>query len=144
MSILALACALAAGTTAFAPVLAQEPPAAGAGRQIPYKKADAATGAAAGQSILVLAVLLGVAWGGLVLARRYLPQLGLGLPSPLKPNAARRLKVLETMRLGPRASLYLVQFDHTTVLLAQSGDNMTVAAVESGSGGTDDKDHDVA
>ncbi len=123
---------------------AQEPPAAVLGKPIPYKKEESGTGAAAGQSIVVLAVLLGLAWGGLVLVKRYLPQWRLKLPLPLKSSAERRLKVIETVRLGPRSSLYLVQLDQKTLLLAQSGDNIVVAAADTGAGEIDKKDHDVA
>lgn len=123
---------------------AQEPPAAISGKPIPYKKEESGTGAAAGQSIVVLAVLLGLAWGGLVLVKRTLPQWRLKLPLPLRSGAERRLKVIETVRLGPRSSLYLVQLDQKTLLLAQSGDNIVVAATDTGASDTDKKDHDVA
>jgi flagellar biogenesis protein FliO len=143
----ALACA-AAGPAPAAPTESaaastasvQEPLAAGSGKPIPYKKEEASIGRTAGQSILVLAVLLGLAWGGLMLAKRYLPQLPLALR--LKPGSEPRLKLIETMRLGPKASLYLIQLDQKTLLLAQSGDNIAVAATEVGI--TDIKDHQVA
>jgi hypothetical protein len=136
-----------AGSPAHEPVAAasaQEPPATVLSKPIPYKKEESGTGAAASQSIIILAVLLGLTWGGLMLAKRYLPQWRLKLPLHLSPNAERRLKVIETMRLGPRSSLYLVQLDQKTLLLAQSGDNIIVAATDSDAGGTDKKDHDVA
>lgn len=133
-----------ASATATPVASAQEPAAAAPSKPIPYKKEESGAGAAAGQSILILAVLLGLVWGGLMLVKRYLPQWQFKLPLPLKPNAERRLKVIETLRLGPKTSLYLVQLDRKTLLLAQSGDNITVAATDTGAGGTDKKDHDVA
>jgi hypothetical protein len=139
----AAAPAAASNATASTPIAVQEPPAVVPSKPIPYKKEESGTGAAAGKSILILAILLGLAWLALVLAKRYLPQLRLNLPLPLKASGERRLKLVETLRVGPRTSLYLVQFDRQTLLLAQSGDNITVAAGEVGAG-IDNKDNDVA
>jgi len=128
-----------AAKSAASAAFAQEPPAAVSSKPIPYKKEESGAGAAAGQSIIILAALLGVTWGGLMLVKRYLPQLRHKLPLPFKPNAERRLKIIETVRLGPKSSLYLVQFDQKTLLLAQSGDNIIVAAADTDAGRTEKK-----
>lgn len=93
---------------------------------IPFKKQEADTGADASRSFAVMAVLLGVAGVGLYLAKRYFPHFPGNLPLSIKPNAQRRLKLLETLRLTPKATLFLVQFDDRTLLLAQSGDSLTL------------------
>jgi flagellar biogenesis protein FliO len=140
----ALAGALACATAAAPTTAALQPPAAVANQPIPYKQQESEAGGAAGKSILLLAVLLGVAWGGLVLAKRTLPRWALTRRLGLAAGAPRRLRLVETMRLGPRASLYLVQLDQKTLLLAQSGDRITVAATDPDAGPIDQKDNEVA
>jgi flagellar biogenesis protein FliO len=71
---------------------------------------------------LALIVVGGIAIGGLFAMRRYLPTMA------LKAVAAKRLKLLETMRLTPKTTVFLVQFDNTTLLLGQHGDSLSVLA----------------
>lgn len=95
------------------------------GKAIPFKKEETGTGEAAGQTFAILVALLGLACAGLVAAKRYFPQLPFDLKLPLKTGANRRLQLIETMRLSPRTSLYLVQLDDRLLLLAQNGDTVT-------------------
>lgn len=94
-------------------------------KAIPFKKEEASAGEMAGRSVAILVVLLGVACAGVVIARRHFPQLNVGTAFARVAGAKRRLKLVETMRLGPRASIYLVQLDGRELLLAQSGDAIT-------------------
>ena len=111
--------------------LEQESPAvASADNPIPFKKEEAGAGESAGKAFAVLAVLLGLACAGLFAARRYLPQLSSTLKLPAKTGAKRRLTLVETMRLNPRTSLYLVQMDGRELLLAQSGDGVSVVVLD--------------
>jgi flagellar biogenesis protein FliO len=132
--ILAMLMPLAFGSIARADSTAPSAQAAVPANAIPYKKTDAGTGATAGKSFSILAVLVGLACAGLFVLRRYFPQLPMGLKMPLKAGAPRKLTLVESMRLGPKASLYLVQLEGRTLLLGQSGDSITVVA----NGGADD------
>src|SRR4051812_39286913 len=84
-----------------------EPASTASGNTIPYKKEDSSASASAGKTFTVLAVLLGLVCAGLFAARRYFPQLPLNLRLPLQTGQGRRLKIIETLRLNPKASLYL-------------------------------------
>jgi flagellar biogenesis protein FliO len=107
---------------------------------IPYKKTDAGSAGTAGKSFSILALLLALACAGLFAFRRYFPQLPMSLKMPLKAGAPRRLTLVESMRLGPKASLYLVQMDGRTLLLGQSGDRITVVVNDSADGGRNDQE----
>ena len=87
---------------------------------IPYRKDDD-TGALALNVGFGLVVAIGVGIGALLLLRRYL---GVVQRAP-----GRRLKVVETIRLGPKSALYLVEVDQRTLLIGQQGDALAVLAV---------------
>lgn len=143
LAALALACTLAAAHGATpAAALAPAPAAAPAAHPIPFKKEGSDTSDAAGKSLLALALIVGAAWGGVMLLKRTQPQWQrkLGLPGA----AGRRLQLVETLRLSAKATLYLVELDDKTLLLAHSGERITVAAAEPGAAPTDEKEIDVA
>lgn len=66
---------------------------------------------------LVLVSVLGVAI--IYLIKRYLPA---GFQSV--SNNERRLKLIEMLRLTPKTTLFLVELDGKTILIAQSPDNI--------------------
>jgi flagellar biogenesis protein FliO len=95
---------------------------------IPYKTEESGAGKAAGSAFAALVGVIGVACLGLLAAKRYFPKLSLQLKLPLPIAANRRMKVVESLRLGAKASLYLVQWDQRTFLIAQSGETVTLIA----------------
>jgi hypothetical protein len=81
------------------------------------------------KSIIVLIFLAVLAVVGLVVARRYLPGLGVDKLTV----KGQRIKLLEVRRLSPRATLFLIELDGKEMLLAQ-GDNITRLDRGNGSG----------
>jgi flagellar biogenesis protein FliO len=115
--LLAVALALAPGARA------EPPPAraadAKAAPTIPFRK-DEGAGAMLVDVGLGLAVALGAGLVVLYLLRRYLAN--------AQQAPGRRLRVIETVRLGPKAALYLVEFDDRSLLIGQQGENLAVLA----------------
>ena|ERR1700761_4329514 len=81
-------------------------------------------------ALLLVAALLGFAW---LAARKYGGAGGsgfTGIANFMKPNAARRLSVVETMMMGPRHKLYLLRRDGVEHLIVVGPDGTSV--VENG------------
>lgn len=87
---------------------------------IPFKKDEPEGGAGLAQALAALA-LAAVAGGAAIYALRR---------SRLVPGAwrgaSRRITLVETMRLDPRVTLYLVVSDGRTFLLGRAGDSLVV------------------
>ena len=96
------------------------------GAPIPFRKddRDATSGLSTTVGVLVLLALIG--WGGLYALRRF----KLAPPGFLGKAAgnARRVKVIETLRIDPRLTLYVVAADDKTLLLGRCGDTLVVAS----------------
>jgi hypothetical protein len=84
---------------------------------IPYRKDDDA-----GDLVVKVALGLGLslvaAFAILLALRRYV--------APLQRGAGRRLRLVETLRLTPKATLYLVEVDQRTLLVGQQGETLVV------------------
>lgn len=91
------------------------PAAADPARPIPYKREEDL----AGQLVRVgvgLAVALGVAFAALYGYKRYLGR-------HLAPTG-RRMRVVESLRLTPKTTLFLVEVDGKTLLISQVGETL--------------------
>ena len=84
---------------------------------IPFRKDDNA-GALAVNVGLGLIVALGLGIGVLYLLKRYLVG--------VQRAPGRRLRVIETVRLSPKSSLFLVECDNRALLIGQHGDTLAV------------------
>src|SRR5215467_7000987 len=97
-----------------------------AGAPIPFRKddRDVTSGLSTTVGVLVLLALIG--WGGLYALRR----LRLAPPGLLGKAAgkARRVRLVETLRIDPRLTLYVVAADDKTLLLGRCGDTLVVAS----------------
>ena len=93
---------------------AQVPPAV---QTIPFRKDDD-VGALMLNVGLGLAVAIGVGVGALYVLRRHL--------AGVQKAPGRRLRVLETVRLGPKTALVLVEVDGRSLLIGQQADTLTV------------------
>ncbi len=98
-----------------------EPP-----KPIPYKKVDSVKDGSPGKAFTIMVLLLGGVGAGLFFIKRRFPDFSINFPLAGRSGATRRLKILETARLNTKASLYLVQFDGQTILLAQSGETISI------------------
>jgi hypothetical protein len=82
---------------------------------IPYKQ-DEDVGASLGRVGIGLVIALGVGIAALAGYKRLaLPQTG-----------GRRMRLIETLRLGPKAAIFLVEVDGRTLLIGQQGDTLAV------------------
>jgi hypothetical protein len=92
------------------------------GTAIPFKKddRDAASGLPTAVAVLALLVLLG--WGGLHALRRF------KLAPPGLAGKARRVRLIEAVRIDPKVTLYLVAADDRTLLLGRCGDTLVLAS----------------
>jgi flagellar biogenesis protein FliO len=93
---------------------AQQPPQS---QTIPYKKEEGA-GALALNVGLGFLVAIGLGLGALYLLRNQLQR--------RQGGSQRRLRVVETLRLAPRTTLFLVEFDGRGLLLGQHGENIAL------------------
>ena len=84
---------------------------------IPFRKDDDIGGMALNVG-LGLAVAIGAGVAALYLLRRYL--------AGIQKAPGRRLRVIETVRLGPRSALILVEVDGRSLLIGQQGDALSV------------------
>jgi flagellar biogenesis protein FliO len=119
--------ALLALATPLAP-FAQQPQGAPPER-IPFKQDEGEFGALMWRSILVTAGLVVVALGAIYVMRRYN-----FMPQAARAPAEGAARVVQTVRLGPRASLHVVQFEGRRVLIGQTDRELrliTSAAAES-------------
>ena len=86
-------------------------------RPIPFRTDDSLGGLALSVG-LGLVIALGAGLGALHLLRRYLAR-SQGAPG-------RRLRVIETVRLGPKSALFLVEIDGRSLLVGQQGESLAV------------------
>lgn len=109
---------------------AAEPAVVAAEQKIPYKRADESSAGIALRvaGALVITILAGI---GVVYGMKRL------LPSIYRPMVAggTRIQVLEVRRLTAKTILFLVEVDGTRLLLAQSGEGMSLLQQVSGRGG---------
>jgi len=110
----------------------QDVPKSGTARPIPYKEepsfADQLVRVGLAFASVVVVGAIGI--GGY----RYLS----GARPALSGRTGRRLIVVETLRLAPRTTLFLVEADGRTLLIGQHGDRLSllVGPAESGSPGS--------
>lgn len=104
---------------------------------IPFKAENQSVGSDVFRVVLSLVVALGVGVGALYGVRRYL----------LKLRAVsadtRRVRTIETLRLTPRTTLFLIEFDERVLLLGQHGDAISVISEKHDAGASglvEDKD----
>jgi flagellar protein FliO/FliZ len=92
--------------------------------RIPFKQDEGEFGALMWRSILVTAGLIVVALGAVYVMRRYnfMPH-----ATPRAP-AVGGASVVQTLRLGPRASLHVVQFEGRRVLIGQTDRGLRLLA----------------
>ena len=89
-------------------------------QKIPYKpQAGPGTASLIGQTLLVLAGVIALAFAGVYAIKRYMP-----FVAGYADKGQRRIQVLETRRLTPRSTLFLVELDEKVFLIAQSGDRI--------------------
>ena len=72
----------------------------------------------------MLMLAIGIAVAILYVVKKYLPKIA---PSIAIGNG-KRLQLIEVMRLSPKTSLFLVQFDDATLLLGQQGESINIIA----------------
>jgi flagellar biogenesis protein FliO len=104
-------------------VLAQTVPAKAAEQIIPFKKDDD-TGALLLRGVLGLVVALGIGIGCLYLAKRS------GLANRLTPQTGKSLRIVETMRVGARANVTVIEFNNEQFVLAQSGQALSLQPIQ--------------
>ena len=129
---LAAAVLLAASASLTADcVRAQEVEKRASPQAIPYKQETSFADQliAVGLALAVVAAIGAIGIGGY----RYLTGARPGSP-------ARRLKVLETLRLSPRTVLFLVEFDRRTLLIGQHGDRLTLLVGSAETATSDSRD----
>ena len=87
---------------------------------IPFKAENQSVGSEVFRVVLSLVVALSVGVGILYGARHYLSKLrGVSVDT-------RRVRNLEALRLTPRTTLFLIEFDERVLLLSQHGDTFSV------------------
>jgi hypothetical protein len=101
------------------PAHAQEaptaPPPAASRPSIPYKQGND-IGASLGRVGVGLVIALGVGVAALAAYKRMV----------LTPAAGRRMRLVETLRLGPKIAIFLVEVDGRTLLIGQHGETLAV------------------
>lgn len=90
---------------------------------IPFKQESQNLGSQLGQSLLLLLILVAIAAAILYATKKYLPRFTPGGNAPGK-----RLQLVEVTRLTPKTTLFLVQFDESTLLLGQHGESFNLIA----------------
>lgn len=93
----------------------ETPPPALRSDPIPFKQDSDGLAELSLRAVLSLALALGIGIGGLFAMRRYFPILNWQQGKPKK-----RVRVAEITRVSPKSSLWVVEFDGDTLLLAQS------------------------
>jgi flagellar biogenesis protein FliO len=90
-------------------------------RHIPFKSGEAVgTGTTVLRVAAGLAVVLVIGIVGLILLRKYVPNLG----SSTAPGSSKVIELIELRRLTPRLTLFLVDVQGVRYLFAQSGDRV--------------------
>ena len=94
-------------------------PGAGAASRaaIPYKRDDD-SGASLGRVGIGLAIALGVGIAALAGYKR--------LVLPHAAGGGRRMRLIETLRLGPKAAVFLVEVDGRALMIGQQGETLAV------------------
>ena len=110
--LLAVAVSLPAGYAS-----AQDAPKGSAARPIPYKEEPSFADQLAKMGLAFACVIAVGAIG--IGGYRYLTGTRPGSPG-------RRLKIVETLRLAPRTTLFVVEFDRRTLLIGQNGDRLSL------------------
>jgi len=100
---------------------AEQPPAASPPQAIAFKQDDGELGPLLLRSLLAMAAIVGVGFGVLYVMRRR------GIVPAARP-AGRSLRVVESVRLGPRASLFVVQFGESRLLVGQGEHGVSLIA----------------
>jgi len=98
-------------------VRAQDVPKSGTARPIPYKEEPSFADQLAKMGLAFACVIAVGAIG--IGGYRYLTGTRPGSPG-------RRLKIVETLRLAPRTTLFVVEFDRRTLLIGQNGDRLSL------------------
>lgn len=98
-------------------------PSAATPRAIPFKQESQNLGSQLGQSLLLLLILVAIAAAILYAAKKYLPRF-----TPGGNTTGKRLQLVEVTRLTPKTTLFLVQFDESTLLLGQHGESFNLIA----------------
>lgn len=93
-------------------------------RAIPYKTEPKSFENQMGQSLLMLLLVIGIAAAFLYAAKKYLPRLN------IRANSSNRLRLIETLHLTTKTTLFVVRFDNTTLLLAQHGESINVLSTQ--------------
>ena len=81
--------------------------------------------AQAGKSVAMLLLAIGVAAAMLYAVKKYLPKIAPSMAT------GKRLQLIEVLRLTPKTTLFLVQFDGATLLLGQQGESINVIEARS-------------
>ncbi|MBI3900270.1 MAG: flagellar biosynthetic protein FliO [Gammaproteobacteria bacterium] len=105
----------------LAAATSETPPPPTAVEKIPFKRTQESTGGIAFRLAggLVITVLIGI--GAIYAMKRYLPSV---YGQTHAPGGTSRIQVVETRRLTPKTTLYLVEVDGARLLLAQTGDSI--------------------
>jgi len=119
--LLGRAAAVALLACASAGVHGAEPLAASPPQAIAFKQDDGELGPLLLRSLLAMAAIVGVGFGVLYVMRRR------GIVPAARP-ASRSLRVVESVRLGPRASLFVVQFGESRLLVGQGEHGVSLIA----------------
>lgn len=85
---------------------------------IPFKTEPSPVEEYGGRLLLALAVLAGLSIAALYVVKKRLPTW------PAMAGGAKRLSVVERVRLNPRCTLYVVKLDEREVLIGQCGDTL--------------------
>ena len=92
---------------------------------IPFKQESQGLAAQAGKSVAMLLLAIGVAAAMLYAVKKYLPKIAPSMAT------GKRLQLIEVLRLTPKTTLFLVQFDGATLLLGQQGESINVIEARS-------------
>lgn len=93
-------------------------------QEIPYKHDEQVTSSLVMRVALSFILVISMAAGAIYLLKRYVPDWRV-----IGADKARRIAVIEVKRLSPKTSLFLVDVDGKTLLLAQSNDQLSTLAV---------------
>jgi flagellar biogenesis protein FliO len=89
-----------------------------------FKEEGGETSALLMRSLVAMAAIVGITVGVLWLLRRY------GVVAPQRPRGSRTLEVVESLRIAPRATLFVVRFGKSRVLVGHAEHGFSVLARE--------------